>query len=321
MPTYTNTTSNSLTVSGVYFKGNETKTSLLILDHPDLTRDSDAPYYSPFGTTYTVTGTDTTVIQAVTVSSEYLRLIPKSGTITVYINTIAGDSIEVDNTMVIQNNGRIEQLHVQFTGAGELFIQEVDEYEFITYESNSTGSFTGFLGDVNINNTPLPIDGTVVISNDVQITGSTYVCESTPTIDTAAYASGDLIGDKIELTNAARTAAGSGIIQSISIIDDDGEEAAMDVLFFDTDPTNTTFTDNDPVDIDEADLENYIGHASVASADYSSFASNSAASVQNVGIPFDLASGTSIWAVIVSRGTPTYTATDDLTLRVGILRD
>ena len=56
--------------------------------------------------------------------------------------------------------------------------------------------------------------------------------------------------------------------------------------------------------------------------DWRSLADNANGQALNLGIPFTLAaSSTTLYAVIVSRGTPTYASTADLTLRVGILQD
>lgn len=156
----------------------------------------------------------------------------------------------------------------------------------------------------------------------------TVVLTATPTIDTAAYATGELMGSsEISLTNAVLpfstlggvNRGGSGVIQSVVIVDQDAQEINIDVYFFDAEPTNTTFTDQAAFDPDDADLDLLIGVAVVT--DWRSQSDNSIGQVHNLGMAFVLTPGArTLYAVLVTRGTPTYAATG-LTLRVTILQD
>ena len=155
-----------------------------------------------------------------------------------------------------------------------------------------------------------------------RIGGYATVVEEALTVDTNAYATGDLIGGKITLENAAlidNLNPTTGIIQSVVITDLAKQSVALDVVFWDTDPSNTTFTDNSALDISDTDLPNLIGVASVTS--WFAFNDSSAGQALNLSIPFQVARNQhAIYAAIVSRGAPTYGASD-LTLRVGIFQD
>lgn len=151
-----------------------------------------------------------------------------------------------------------------------------------------------------------------------QVGGYTLTPTATPTISTSAYASGDQLGGKITLTNAARSSIGSGTIQHVTISDLAKQSAPIDVLFFTTDPSNTTFTDNAATDIHDTDILTLVGAVSVNSW----FALNdNSVGCAVAGIPFKLSTGTSLYAALVVRGTPTYASTSDITLTVGILAD
>ncbi len=157
-----------------------------------------------------------------------------------------------------------------------------------------------------------------------RIGGHTQIVQATPVCNiTAPYASGDLIGGKLTLTDAARFGdklrPGTGIIQSVILTDLAKQSADLDVVFFDSDPSATTFTDQAALDIDDADLVKIIGVASVTS--WAAFADNSAGQLLNVGLAFDLGQATSIFAAIVSRGTPSFASESDLRLRTFILQD
>lgn len=144
--------------------------------------------------------------------------------------------------------------------------------------------------------------------------------EATPTIDTSAYASGDLIGTKMSFGLGDTWGnARAGEIRSVLVADNAKQDAQLDVLFWDTDPSNTTFTDNAALTVADADLVNLFGVAEIFT--WKDFNDNSVGIAQNLTIPLVFPSGTkTLYAAIVSRGTPTYAADDDLTVRVGIVR-
>lgn len=156
-----------------------------------------------------------------------------------------------------------------------------------------------------------------------RIGGFTQVESLTPTIETDAYVAGDLIGTKLSFANAVRGVGGgsneTGLLQSVIITDLAKQSANLDVVFFDTNPSNTTFTDNAAFDPHDTDLLTII--VVVAVTDWKDFNDNSIGQTLNLAIPFDLGGDTTLYAAIVSRGTPTYASTSDLTVRVGILAD
>lgn len=146
------------------------------------------------------------------------------------------------------------------------------------------------------------------------------VIEVTPTIDTSAYTTGDLIGTKLTLAGSGNESLGSGFIESVEITDLDKETVDIDVVIFDADPSGTTFTDNAAFDPADADLVNIVCVIPVTS--HFDFNDNGVSIVKNVGCPYKLAVGsTSLYAALVSRASVTYTSAADLKLRVGIKQD
>ena len=150
------------------------------------------------------------------------------------------------------------------------------------------------------------------------------VLTSTPAVDTSAYADGDLIGvAEIALPVAVRgdgLKPASGIIQAVIVTDLADNSADLDVYFFDRELTNTTFSDNDAWDVSDVDLLTLIGVANLT--DHRSLSDNSNSQLLNIGLPFVLpATSAILYAVLVSRGTPTFATASDLTLRVAILQD
>jgi hypothetical protein len=144
----------------------------------------------------------------------------------------------------------------------------------------------------------------------------------TPTISNGAvYASGDVIGGLQTISNAVRKAGGSGTILSIVVIDKtQAQRAAMDILFFDR--SVTVAADNAAVATSDADMANCLGIVSIGpyNTAFPGTPLNSLSTLLNVGLPI-VCNGADLFAVVVSRGTPTYTSTSDLEFKYTILQD
>jgi hypothetical protein len=143
----------------------------------------------------------------------------------------------------------------------------------------------------------------------------------TPTIDTAAYASGDCIGGLMDFANAVRVAGGSGIIQSILVLDKtQAQRAAMDLLFFDR--SVTVAGNNVAVAMSDADMANCLGVVAIGpyNTAWPGTPLNSFSTLINVGLPI-VCNGTSLYCQAVVRATPTYTSASDLVFIITILQD
>lgn len=147
------------------------------------------------------------------------------------------------------------------------------------------------------------------------------VKQLTPVIGVSAYGAGDLIGSAaMEFKKALGVGhkERGGLIQQVTIIDLAAQAADLDVVFFDTEPDTTTFTDNAAFAPADADLDYLIGYASVTT--WNSFSANAIGQATGLNMPFVLEEqDASLWAALVSQGTPTYSATSDLIIKVSIL--
>ena len=95
---------------------------------------------------------------------------------------------------------------------------------------------------------------------------------------------------------------------------------AMELWLFDTAPA--AIADNAPFVVSAADLETCLGVVAIAAADFKDEATKAVATLKNVGLPYKLPVGSSdLIGYLVTRGTPTYTGTDNLSIRLGILQD
>lgn len=139
----------------------------------------------------------------------------------------------------------------------------------------------------------------------------------TPVVDTAIYASGDLIGGKLTLTDLCGEARTMEIV-SVLLTDLAAQNSAIDIIFFNADPTGTTFTDNAALDIADADLTKVCAIVKLLAANYAAFADSSAIASGGIEQIVQLSGSQDLYAALVSRGTPTYVAASDLQLKVAV---
>lgn len=88
-----------------------------------------------------------------------------------------------------------------------------------------------------------------------QLYPATQCVSATPTLDTAAYASGDLMGGKLTFNGALRNTSNAGFVASISLTDKAAQDVDLELVLFDENPTGTTFTDQAAFDPADADLD------------------------------------------------------------------
>jgi len=149
------------------------------------------------------------------------------------------------------------------------------------------------------------------------------VITATPTISTSIYASGDQLGGVMTITKAIRAGSATSLLQAITICEKGTQKAAMDIVFFHTDPTSViTSVDNGVFAITAANVAAYVlGYTTISTSDWITVGSGAVASVRNIGGLHKPVSGQDIYAAVIVRGTPTYASTSDLTFRFKYLQD
>lgn len=154
-----------------------------------------------------------------------------------------------------------------------------------------------------------------------EVGGKTAVVSVTLSTDTSAYASGDLIADTQQIDAFFRKTDGTGVINSITIIDEDNQGAAFYIVFMST--STSLGTENSAPNISDANLTAGLqGIIAVATSDYVTLSGAKVATIKNIGLPVKAVSGTDdiYIAVLNATGTPTYTASG-LEMRIGVLLD
>lgn len=133
--------------------------------------------------------------------------------------------------------------------------------------------------------------------------------------DTNIYADNDLVGGKLTMLLPK-----SGIIETVVLLDQANQSAALDLVLFSADPAGTTFTNNASLDINDTDALKIIGVIRFAASDYGSFADNAVATLRGVGFAY-VSEGPLYGAFLSNGATPTYVATTDLQLTIYVIPD
>lgn len=140
------------------------------------------------------------------------------------------------------------------------------------------------------------------------------------TSNAVAYDAADQIGTTLYIPKVMLDSKACALLKSITIIDKSKQKASIDILFFDDEPTNAV-ADNSAADISDAEMiDKCLGYVNVPAASYVDLSASSIATVKAVDfvLKTNADSSKGIWLVLVTRGTPTYTSTSDLMLKLGI---
>lgn len=142
--------------------------------------------------------------------------------------------------------------------------------------------------------------------------------EANLVIDTSIYAAGDVLSDRVAIVLDARAAAEvrpvSGTITGIKLLDKDGEGALLDLVILDADVSLGTI--NGAPNISDANAEKIVAIVPINS--YSDVGGSKIARPSFDPIDFEVPGGTLYIGAINGSGTPTYTATSDLRVKLTI---
>ncbi len=143
----------------------------------------------------------------------------------------------------------------------------------------------------------------------------------TPTIDTAAYATGDRVGSVITIP-AALASGRAGQLVGATLVDKAKQKATLELWIFKASPT-LVGADNAAFDITDANLLTaaFVGIIDFTAASYADTSSNSVCVGTVRGTPggnYVTSGSANLFGVFVSRGTPTYASTTDLVLDIEV---
>ena len=183
----------------------------------------------------------------------------------------------------------------------------------------ATGALWVQDASLNTNGQALAVNSSpVVVASDRQ---NSIVFDVTATTQTAAYASGQLITTTQQLDAFFNKADGRGVINSITIIDEEAQNVKFYILFHST--STSMGTENGAINISDANASAGIqGIVTVETTDWITISGTSVACIKNIGLPVKAVSGTDdlYFSIVNATGTPDWDA-DSLKLRIGALLD
>ncbi len=149
----------------------------------------------------------------------------------------------------------------------------------------------------------------------------------TPTIDTAAYQSGDRLGSVMTFANCALTSGGSGTVVKAVLEDEAASSFEIWLHLFKVSPTLVN-ADNGVLDITDANLATalYVGTVKFLTTDSKSFSTSSRV-VEGTwlggppAIGYTTSGSSSLFGVLEARGAYDAAATDDLVVTLTVIRD
>ena len=136
----------------------------------------------------------------------------------------------------------------------------------------------------------------------------------------AAYASGNVVGGKMTFAGCV-DGAGSGLLQSIRLAFRSVQTVGFKLWLFAADPAASTFTDKAAPSIASADVDKLIGVYALGGGGDSGLGVHTLYTLDGIGKAFSVASGAALYGVLTTTGAPTFAATGDLSVALGILKD
>lgn len=146
------------------------------------------------------------------------------------------------------------------------------------------------------------------VTDACKVSTPSSIVQVTLSLDTSAYADGDVLADSQIVSNAMRYADGLGTLTSITVLDEDDQGVAMDLLFLDA---NVSIgTENSAPSVTDANARNILGRVRINASDYIDLGGSRIATVTGLSLKVRPVSGArDLYVAAITRGgTPTHTA-------------
>lgn len=135
-----------------------------------------------------------------------------------------------------------------------------------------------------------------------------------PTVTaSSAYTAGDAVGGKISF----KVFGDSGFLYKLTLQDEDKNAVEYDLLLFNADFTHPG--DGNAATVAAADMSKLVGVINVPSDSFHDFDSVHIATITTQVLPYNTPSIGGLFGMLVTRGTPTYTGTDHVIIKLTAL--
>lgn len=141
----------------------------------------------------------------------------------------------------------------------------------------------------------------------------------TPTITAGAYTLGSAVGGLLTFSNAVTASGGRGQVTHLALLDKARQHSPLELVLFDH--TFTATADQSAFNPSSSDMAYCIGAVAVNPEGYTRYSAQSLATVLGLALRFVANGSAHLYGQLVCRGTPVFTSTSDLILRLTIKRD
>jgi hypothetical protein len=137
----------------------------------------------------------------------------------------------------------------------------------------------------------------------------------------SAYASGNVVGGLLTFISMARGNGLGGVIQSVVLKDKAGQNVSYDLFLFDAPPTAPV--DKTAIALTAADLAKCIGVVPISGAALGAASTMGILTAASLGLAYKITTvfGGYLYGILVTRGTPTYASTSDVSVDLIALPD
>ena len=137
----------------------------------------------------------------------------------------------------------------------------------------------------------------------------------------SAYVAGNAVGGLLTFGNLVRANGLGGIVQSVVLKDKAAQNVSYDLFLFDAAPTAPT--DKTAVALAAADLAKCIGVVPLAGAAFGAASTMGVITAAGIGLAYKITTvyAASLYGILVTRGTPTYASTSDVSVDLVALPD
>lgn len=175
----------------------------------------------------------------------------------------------------------------------------------------------GFIQQIN-SNTAISLGASV--NHLGEVGGNTQNLVLALTVTASAYSAGNSIGGKLSFTSALRASGANITVNSLMILDRANQKPTGNLYFFNADPTAATLTDKTAFVFSTDDLK-VIGCIPITTSDWVTTNTKAFFRRSGIGLPVSPTSGTTVFAAFITDSTPTFAATTDVQIVLGVLRD
>lgn len=165
--------------------------------------------------------------------------------------------------------------------------------------------------------------GVIIASQCAKADGPTISVQSsivsqTPVITAGAYAANRALGGQLSFSFATGKKQ-SSVLESLILIDKAKQNSSIDLFCFDQ--PFTPSVDHAAFNISAADAQHVVAVVSMLNTQYVDIGSSTVTEVPGIGVVFPTQRDQTLYCQMVTRGTPTFVSTSDITIKLGFLQD